>query len=68
MNGVISARSRPVHVMKYFLIAVVLASIAGLEFFHVLSSRDAPGATLCTAQDERADSIRDRLFAHFRNH
>lgn len=54
--------------MKYFLIVLFLASIAGLEFFHVLSSDDAPGATLCTAQDEKADSIRDMLFAHFRNH
>ena len=54
--------------MKYVLIVLSLASIAGLEFFHVLSSRDAPGAMICTAQDEKADSIRDMLFAHFRNH
>ena len=54
--------------MKYVLIVLVLASIAGLEFYHVLASDDAPGATLCTAQSEKADSIRDRLFAHFRNH
>ena len=54
--------------MKYISVVLVLAAIAGLEFFHVLSSRDAPGATVCTAQEEKAASIRDMLFAHFRNH
>ena len=57
-----------VHQMKYLLIVLFLASIAGLEFYHVLSSRDAPGAMVCTAEEAKADSIRDTLFAHFKNH
>lgn len=54
--------------MKYLLIVLFLASIAGLEFYHVLSSDDAPGATICTGQEEKAASIRDMLFVHFKNH
>ena len=54
--------------MKYLLIVLFLASIAGIEFVHVLTSGDAPGATLCTAQEEKAASIRDMLLAHLRNH
>ena len=54
--------------MKYLLIGLVLVSIAGVEFYHVLSSDGGSGATLCTAQDEKAASIRDMLFSHFRNH
>ena len=54
--------------MKYLLIALILASIAGLEFFHELASDDAPGAMACTAPEGKAAAIRDVLLAHLKNH
>lgn len=54
--------------MKYLLIVLALASIAGIEVFHALASGDEPGAMVCTAQEAQAASVRDMLFAHIRNH
>jgi hypothetical protein len=58
----------PVHYMKYLLVALLLASIAGVEFFHELASDDAPGAKACMAPEGKAAAIRDVLLAHLRNH
>lgn len=54
--------------MKYLFIALLLASLAGAEFFHVLSSDDAPGAAVCMAPEGQADAIRDVVLAHLRSH
>ena len=54
--------------MKYLSIALLLASLAGAEFFHELSGGDAPGAAMCMAPEGQADAIRDALLAHLRNH
>jgi len=54
--------------MKYLFIALLVASIAGVEFFHVLSGDDAPDARVCMAPEGKADAIRDILLAHLKNH
>jgi hypothetical protein len=54
--------------MKYLLIALLLASIAGVEFFHVLSENDAPDAAVCFAPEGKADAVRDLLLAHLKSH
>jgi hypothetical protein len=54
--------------MKYLLIALILASLAGAEFFHELSGGDASGAAMCMAPEQHADAIRDVLISHLRNH
>jgi len=54
--------------MKYLLVVLFLASIASLEFFHVLSSDHAPGAAACMAPEGIADAIRDGLLDHLKSH
>jgi hypothetical protein len=54
--------------MKYLLIALLLASIAGVEFFHELASDDAPGVMACMAPEGKSAVIRDALLAHLRSH
>jgi hypothetical protein len=54
--------------MKYLLMAVFLASIAGVEFFHELATDDAPGASACVAPQTKADAIRDRFLVHLHGH
>ena len=54
--------------MKYLLVALILASIAGAEFYHELASDDAPGALACMAPEGKAAAIRDALLAHLRGH
>ena len=50
--------------MRYLLLVLFLASLAGLEFFHVRSSDDAIGAMACMAPEGKADAIRDLLLGH----
>ena len=54
--------------MKYLLVALLLASIAGVEFFHELASDDASVAMACMAPEGKAAAIRDALLAHLRSH
>ena len=53
--------------MKFLLTALLLAAIAGLQFFHELSYVDAPGGA-CMAPADKAAEIRDALLAHLKNH
>lgn len=54
--------------MKYLLVALFLASIAGVEFFHVLSSADGTAAAACMAPEGKAGAIRDMLLGHLQGH
>ena len=54
--------------MKYLLVVLFLASIASVEFFHVLSNDDARDAAVCMAPEGKADAIRDLLLAHLKSH
>ena len=54
--------------MRYLLIALLLASIAGLEFFHALSDDQALDANVCLAQEGKAKAVRDFLLVHSRSH
>jgi len=54
--------------MKYLLVALLLAAIAGLEYFHALSNDDAPEAAVCMAPEGKAAAIRDMLLAHLKSH
>lgn len=54
--------------MKYLLIVSFLASIASLEFFHVLSSDDALGAPVCMGSEGKAEAVRDTLLVHLKSH
>ena len=50
--------------IRYLLLVLFLASLAGLEFFHVWVSDDAPGAMACVTPEGKADAIRDVLLGH----
>ena len=54
--------------MKYLLVLLLLAAIAAVEYSHVLSSEDAPGGAMCTAQDGKGEAIRDAALSHLRSH
>ena len=53
--------------MKYLLVVLLLATIASLEFFHVLSNDHAPAVAACMAEG-KADAVRDMLLAHLKSH
>ena len=54
--------------MRYLLIALLLASIAGMEFFHALSDDQAPDANVGLAPEGKAQAVRDVLLVHLRSH
>ena len=54
--------------MKYLLVALILASIASLEFFHELASDNSPGASVCIAPEAQQDAMRDLLLQHLKSH
>ena len=54
--------------MRYLLIALLLASLAGLEFFHALSDHQAPDAHVHDAPEAKANAVRDVLLVHLRSH
>jgi hypothetical protein len=54
--------------MKYVLVGVVLASLAGLQVFHELESGEAPGAAVCMAPEAQRGALRDMLLLHFKSH
>jgi hypothetical protein len=54
--------------MKYLIAALLVASIAGLQFFHELAADEAPDAVACMAPEGQAAAIRDALLAHLKNH
>ena len=53
--------------MKYLLI-LFLAAIAGIEYFHVLSSNDAPALGMCTAANDGMPVAGDVLRHHLASH
>ncbi len=53
--------------MKYLLI-VFLAVIAGVEFFHELSSAEPSAAALCRASDTTASDVADSFLQHLHSH
>ena len=54
--------------MRYLLIALLLASIAGLEFFHALSDDQAPDTHAHHAAEGNAKAVWDVLLVHLRSH
>jgi len=54
--------------MKLLLVALLVASIAGVEFFHELSSNDAPEIAACMAPEGKTAVLREALLAHLRAH
>ena len=53
--------------MKYLLAALLVASIAGAEALHALSSEAADGA-MCAAPEGKAGMARDVFLAHLKSH
>jgi hypothetical protein len=54
--------------MRYLLVGVVLASLAGLHVVHELESGEAPGAAVCMAPEAQRGALRDALLQHLRSH
>jgi len=54
--------------MKYWWVVLIVASVAGLEFFHEFGSGDAPGAAVCLAPDSQQQAMRDILVQHLQSH
>lgn len=53
--------------MKYLLVLIV-AGLAGLEFYHEYTSHDGPPLAMCTAADGSANLLGDLLREHLLNH
>lgn len=54
--------------LKYVIVVLVLATLAGLEFAHEYFSGDAPDAALCLTPDSKRDAIKEALVHHLRGH
>ena len=54
--------------MKYVWLCLVLASLAGLEIYHELSSGEGWISSLCAAPDTQQDTVRDLLLRHLSRH
>lgn len=54
--------------MKYVWLGLVLASLAGLEIYHELSSGEGWISSLCAAPDTQQDTVRDLLLRHLSRH
>ena len=54
--------------MKYLVVAIVLAAIAGVEVLHAFSADDAPDALMCTAPQARMEAFREMLLLHLYSH
>ena len=53
--------------MKYLWLLLLVASVAGLEFFHEFAGGDAPGA-VCMAPESQQQALRDVLIQHLQSH
>ena len=47
--------------MKYLVVAIVLAAIAGVEMLHAFSADDAPDALMCMAPQAKMEAFREML-------
>ena len=47
--------------MKYLIVALFLASVAGVEVFHALSNGDGFGADVCTSPQGQRGMLHDLL-------
>jgi hypothetical protein len=54
--------------LTYIGVGLLLAALAGLEFFHELVSGDAPDAALCLTPESRQEAIQEILLHHLRGH
>jgi hypothetical protein len=61
-------RERYAETMKYLLVGLLVAALAGVEFFHTFSADDGPDTFACMAPQSKADAIRDMLLVHLRSH
>ena len=62
-------RARPIpEMMKYLVLVLFLACVAGLEVLHELRSGNAPGAAVCTASYAREDAGDQTLLLHLQSH
>jgi hypothetical protein len=54
--------------MKYVMIILFLAAIAGIEFYHELSRNEAPISLMCTASDNGMEPVGEVLRQHLESH
>ena len=54
--------------MKFLWVVLIIASVAGLEFYHEFGSGDAPGAAVCVAPQAQQQAMRDILVQHLQSH
>ena len=53
---------------NYLVAGLIVATLAGLEFYHELSSDDGPGGAVCMAPEGQKEAFRDMLLLHLRSH
>ena len=51
-----------------FLFVLVVAGLAGLEFYHEYASHEGPPLAMCTTADSSANPLGDLLREHLLSH
>ena len=54
--------------MKYLVVAIMLAAIAGVEILHAVSGDNAPDALMCMAPQSNMEAFREMLLLHLYSH
>lgn len=54
--------------MKYVLVVLLLAAIAGAEIYHELSGDPTASAQMCMAQPSAREAVREFLLHHLSAH
>ena len=54
--------------MKYVLIVLFLAAVAGVEFYYEFSGDPSSGAQMCMAPQSAREAINEFLLHHLQSH
>ena len=55
-------------VIKYLLVAAILAAIAGVEIMHAFSTDESSGVLACMAPQSKVEAFREMLLLHLYSH
>lgn len=61
----INVQTMKTTVIKYLAAGLIVAAVAGVEFFHELSSDDVP---ICMGPQAQKEAFRDMLLQHLQSH
>jgi len=52
----------------YLVAGLIVAALAGVEFYHELAHDDGPGGAVCMAPERQQEALREMLLLHLRSH